>query len=108
MTCLGVTTIAGGNKTGYEDGPAQDASFSTNFEIIFVPEKCALLISDHGNQLIRQISLKAEDCARGSEFGELLKIIRCMCCYICMRYIFYIYDFPLFEGGKGGFVRRGS
>ncbi|GMY26185.1 NHL domain-containing protein [Fagus crenata] len=65
----GVTTIAGGNKTGYEDGPAQDASFSTNFEIIFVPEKCALLISDHGNQLIRQISLKAEDCARGSEFA---------------------------------------
>ncbi|XP_021895801.1 uncharacterized protein LOC110813095 isoform X2 [Carica papaya] len=63
-----VTTIAGGysNKTGSGDGPAQNASFSDNFEIIFVPERCVLLISDHGNQLIRQIDLKVDDCTRSS------------------------------------------
>ncbi|XP_059448588.1 uncharacterized protein LOC132179823 isoform X2 [Corylus avellana] len=65
----GVTTIAGGysEKPGREDGPAQNASFSDDFEISFVPEICALLISDHGNQLVRQIGLKAEDCASGSK-----------------------------------------
>ncbi|KAG6713293.1 hypothetical protein I3842_05G144800 [Carya illinoinensis] len=64
----GVTTIAGGysEKAGHVDGPAQNASFSDDFEISFIPELCALLISDHGNQLVRHISLKAEDCARGS------------------------------------------
>jgi hypothetical protein len=80
-SCLGVTTIAGGysEKPGREDGPAHNASFSNDFEISFVPEICALLISDHGNQLVRQISLKAEDCASGSKVGELLKIT----CYVC-------------------------
>ncbi|XP_062159680.1 uncharacterized protein LOC133867008 isoform X3 [Alnus glutinosa] len=65
----GVTTIAGGysEKPGREDGPAHNASFSNDFEISFVPEICALLISDHGNQLVRQISLKAEDCASSSK-----------------------------------------
>ncbi|XP_076928169.1 uncharacterized protein LOC143592033 isoform X4 [Bidens hawaiensis] len=61
----GVTTIAGGNirKTGKADGPAQNASFSDDFELAFDLQRCALLISDHGNRLIRQIDLKAEDCA---------------------------------------------
>ncbi|GKV14480.1 hypothetical protein SLEP1_g25357 [Rubroshorea leprosula] len=63
-----VTTIAGGNsnKTGHHDGPAQDATFSDDFEVVFVPERCVLLVSDHGSQLVRLINLKAEDCVMGS------------------------------------------
>ncbi|GFY91022.1 NHL domain-containing protein [Actinidia rufa] len=63
----GVTTIAGGSKTeGKADGPGQNASFSTDFELAFSPERCALMICDHGNKLVRQINLKSQDCARGS------------------------------------------
>ncbi|XP_057774631.1 uncharacterized protein LOC130993662 isoform X2 [Salvia miltiorrhiza] len=67
-TSNGVTTIAGGysQKAGRADGPARDALFSDDFELIFSSEICALLISDHGNRLVRQISLKAEDCSRQS------------------------------------------
>ncbi|XP_075658346.1 uncharacterized protein LOC142628191 isoform X1 [Castanea sativa] len=67
----GVKTIAGGysKNPGHQDGPAKNATFSDDFEISFVPEKCALLISDHGNQLVRLISLKSEDCVRGSQFA---------------------------------------
>lgn len=65
---IGVTTIAGGNiqKTGKADGPAQNASFSDDFELAFDPQRCALLIADHGNRLVRQLNLKAEDCADNS------------------------------------------
>lgn len=68
VLCVGVTTIAGGysKKPGRGDGPAQSASFSDDFELAFVPEICALLISDHGNQLLRQINLKTEDCHSNS------------------------------------------
>lgn len=68
---IGVTTIAGGyiQKTGKADGPAQNASFSDDFELAFDPQRCALLISDHGNRLVRQLDLKAEDCA-GSSSGS--------------------------------------
>nr|GEW08007.1 putative NHL domain-containing protein [Tanacetum cinerariifolium] len=64
----GVTTIAGGNirKTGKADGPAQNASFSDDFELAFDPQRCALLIADHGNRLVRQLNLKVEDCADGN------------------------------------------
>ncbi|KAF3431303.1 hypothetical protein FNV43_RR26034 [Rhamnella rubrinervis] len=67
----GVTTIAGGytQKTGALDGPAQNATFSDDFELDFVAETCALLVSDHGNQLVRQINLKAEDCSGSSSSG---------------------------------------
>ncbi|XP_054808300.1 uncharacterized protein LOC129310476 [Prosopis cineraria] len=60
----GVTTIAGGisHKEGKEDGPAQNATFSNDFELAFVPSGCLLLVSDHGNQLVRQINLKKGDC----------------------------------------------
>ncbi|KAI7728839.1 hypothetical protein M8C21_023818 [Ambrosia artemisiifolia] len=73
----GVTTIAGGNirKTGKADGPAQNASFSDDFELAFDSQRCALLISDHGNRLIRQLDLKAEDCAdtsSGSVLGSTI------------------------------------
>ncbi|KAL7196803.1 hypothetical protein ACSBR1_036753 [Camellia fascicularis] len=64
----GVTTIAGGNSTiGRVDGPGRRASFSTNFELAFVPERCALMICDHGNQVVRQINLKPQDCDRGPQ-----------------------------------------
>lgn len=68
ISSSGVSTIAGGysQKAGFADGPAQHALFSDDFELAFVPEKCALLISDHGSKLIRQINLRHEDCVRGS------------------------------------------
>eukprot|EP00268_Persea_americana_P014710 TRINITY_DN1659_c0_g1_i2.p1 TRINITY_DN1659_c0_g1~~TRINITY_DN1659_c0_g1_i2.p1 ORF type:complete len:373 (+),score=37.04 TRINITY_DN1659_c0_g1_i2:104-1120(+) len=61
----GVTTIAGGysNTTGHTDGPAQNASFSNDFDLTFLPRRCILLISDRGNRLIRQMNLKPGDCA---------------------------------------------
>lgn len=67
ITNSGVKTIAGGyENTGRQDGPAQNASFSSDFELSFIPQSCSLLISDHGNQLVRQIVLKEEDCRKGS------------------------------------------
>ncbi|ESR51679.1 hypothetical protein CICLE_v10031709mg [Citrus x clementina] len=74
ITNLGVTTIAGGGskKEGRADGPAQNASFSNDFELTFVPHICALLISDRGSQLIRQINLKPEDCSKSSQSGSAL------------------------------------
>lgn len=67
-----MTTIAGGysQKAGRTDGPARDASFSNNFELTFIPQRCALMISDIGDRLVRQISLKAADCTRHSGSGE--------------------------------------
>ncbi|XP_059656032.1 uncharacterized protein LOC132303028 isoform X3 [Cornus florida] len=67
----GVTTIAGSysEKPGHVDGPGQNATFSDDFELTFVPERCALMLSDHGNKLVRQINLKLEDCAKGSQSG---------------------------------------
>ncbi|KAJ9563819.1 hypothetical protein OSB04_008979 [Centaurea solstitialis] len=69
----GVTTIAGGyvQNIGKVDGPAQNASFSADFELAFDPQRCALLISDHGNRLVRQLDLKAEDCAGNSSGSGL-------------------------------------
>ncbi|KAK4358225.1 hypothetical protein RND71_023835 [Anisodus tanguticus] len=48
----GVTTIAGGNslKPGRADGPGLNASFSDDFELSFVPERCTIMISDHGSR----------------------------------------------------------
>lgn len=67
----GVTTIAGGytKKPGHADGPGKNASFSEDFEITFVPSICALLVSDHGHKLIRQINLKSEDCSESYSSG---------------------------------------
>ncbi|KAL2943181.1 Protein SUPPRESSOR OF QUENCHING 1 chloroplastic [Bienertia sinuspersici] len=60
----GVTTIAGGksNIAGYRDGPSEDAKFSTDFDLVYVPSTCSLLVVDRGNAAIRQISLNQEDC----------------------------------------------
>ncbi|XP_004509842.1 uncharacterized protein [Cicer arietinum] len=67
----GVTTIAGGSseKLSIKDGPAQNASFSNDFELTFIPGLCALLVSDHMHQLVHQINLKEEDCTLGSKSG---------------------------------------
>jgi hypothetical protein len=68
------TTIAGNySQIGRQDGPGKTATFSTDFEVLFVPQICALLISDHGNQLLRQVDLKQEDCIIGSQSGETRK-----------------------------------
>ncbi|XP_060214332.1 uncharacterized protein LOC132641377 isoform X2 [Lycium barbarum] len=64
----GVTTIAGGYSptAGRADGPGLNATFSENYELSFIPERCTLMISDLGNSLVREIKLKAEDCSRDS------------------------------------------
>ncbi|RZC82970.1 hypothetical protein C5167_045752 [Papaver somniferum] len=69
ITREGVVTIAGGysRKPGKADGPAQNASFSEDFELFFVPKLCALLIADRGSRLVRQISLKPNDCTFDSQ-----------------------------------------
>ena len=66
------TTIAGGlsSGSGRRDGPAQNATFSTDFELVYVPKICALLVADRGNRLIRQINLKPEDCAHDTHSGK--------------------------------------
>ncbi|KAE8774905.1 hypothetical protein D1007_52638 [Hordeum vulgare] len=65
------TTIAGAYSagTGHRDEPAQNATFSADFELIYVPQICALLVADRGNRLIRQIKLKPEDCAHENQKG---------------------------------------
>lgn len=65
------TTIAGGHSsgTGHRDGPAQNATFSPDFELVYVPKMCALLVADRGNRLIRQINLRPEDCAHETQKG---------------------------------------
>ncbi|XVE92464.1 hypothetical protein REPUB_Repub01dG0099700 [Reevesia pubescens] len=68
-----VTTIAGGytKAIGNKDGPAQNATFSNDFELAIVAERCILLVVEHGTQLVRQIDLKPEDCATTSPSGQL-------------------------------------
>ncbi|KAL9291434.1 putative six-bladed beta-propeller, TolB [Arabidopsis thaliana] len=60
----GVTTIAGGksNIAGYRDGPSEDATFSNDFDVVYVRPTCSLLVIDRGNAALRQISLSEEDC----------------------------------------------
>nr|GMC94011.1 uncharacterized protein LOC109171795 isoform X2 [Ipomoea batatas]GMD21731.1 uncharacterized protein LOC109171795 isoform X2 [Ipomoea batatas] len=69
MFNAGVTTIAGGfsNKAGKKDGSGKDATFSNDYELVFIPQRCALIISDIGNSLVRQINLKPEDCSSDSQ-----------------------------------------
>ncbi|KAJ8500119.1 hypothetical protein OPV22_010671 [Ensete ventricosum] len=61
----GVTTIAGGklNKGGHVDGPSEDATFSSDFEVVYIGSSCSLLVVDRGNQAIREIQLHFDDCA---------------------------------------------
>ncbi|XP_047162533.1 uncharacterized protein LOC124832382 [Vigna umbellata] len=72
ISAKGVTTIAGGEfseKSTSKDVPALNASFSNDFDLTFIPGMCALLVSDHMHRLVRQISLKEEDCTFGSRSG---------------------------------------
>ncbi|CAL9105294.1 unnamed protein product [Musa acuminata var. zebrina] len=61
----GVTTIAGGksNKGGHVDGPSEDATFSSDFEVVYIGSGCSLLVVDRGNKAIREIQLHFDDCA---------------------------------------------
>jgi hypothetical protein len=67
----GVSTIAGGTagKTGHADGPSQEAMFSNDYDLTFIPSICALLVSDRGNRMIRQIKLPSGDCVQHSGSG---------------------------------------
>ncbi|XP_061371409.1 uncharacterized protein LOC133313994 [Gastrolobium bilobum] len=71
VSANGVTTIAGGfsEKSSSKGGSAQNVSFSNNFDLTFIPGQCALLVLDHGHQLVHQINLKEEDCTFGSKSG---------------------------------------
>ncbi|XP_076883077.1 uncharacterized protein LOC143531718 isoform X2 [Bidens hawaiensis] len=62
----GVTTIAGGGKSGrggHIDGPSEDARFSNDFDVVYIGSSCSLLVIDRGNQAIREIQLPFDDCA---------------------------------------------
>ncbi|CAL0313170.1 unnamed protein product [Lupinus luteus] len=62
----GVTTIAGGKRSragGHVDGPSEDAKFSDDFDVVYVGSSCSLLVIDRGNQAIREIQLRFDDCA---------------------------------------------
>jgi sugar lactone lactonase YvrE len=50
-----VSTIAGGSRPGYQDGPAPDALFDTPCSLV-VNEKGELLVADTRNNAIRKIS----------------------------------------------------
>ncbi|GLJ28777.1 hypothetical protein SUGI_0567400 [Cryptomeria japonica] len=67
----GVSTIAGGKavRSGHSDGPSQEATFSSDFDVTFVPSICALLVSDRGNKMIRQIKLPPSECIQNSGSG---------------------------------------
>ncbi|KAG6581010.1 hypothetical protein SDJN03_21012, partial [Cucurbita argyrosperma subsp. sororia] len=60
----GVTTIAGGKwrKSGHIDGPSEESKFSNDFDVVYVGSSCSLLVVDRGNQAIREIRLRADDC----------------------------------------------
>lgn len=89
---LGVTTtIAGGysRKAGHTDGPAQNATFSDDFDLLFMHKMCSLLISDRGSGMIRQMDLKPEDCEEKpkSSKGDVL----------FQSVIFFAYKFSFFS-----------
>ena len=68
------------NSPGRVDGPGRNATFSTDYELSFVPDICALLILDHGNNLIRQVNLKPEDCVYSRSGKYILQ------CYFRVKY----------------------
>lgn len=73
----GVTTIAGGKWSrggGHVDGPSEEAKFSDDFDLVYVGSSCSLLIIDRGNQAIREIQLRFDDCAYQYENGFPLGI----------------------------------
>lgn len=85
-----MTTIAGGSseKSSTKDVPALNASFSSDFDLTFIPGMCALLVSDHMHRLVRQINLKEEDCTHGSRSGEILEFGACVYVFLFFFHIF--------------------
>ncbi|XP_051121079.1 uncharacterized protein LOC127244547 [Andrographis paniculata] len=70
----GVVTIAGGKSGrggGHIDGPSEDAKFSDDFDVVYVGSSCSLLVIDRGNQAIREIQLREDDCVHQDNIGEL-------------------------------------
>ncbi|KNA16046.1 hypothetical protein SOVF_092740 isoform A [Spinacia oleracea] len=62
----GITTIAGGRWSHggvHMDGASEDAKFSDDFDLIYVRSSCSLLVTDRGNQAIREIQLHEADCS---------------------------------------------
>uniref|UniRef100_A0A0D9X7T5 NHL repeat-containing protein n=1 Tax=Leersia perrieri TaxID=77586 RepID=A0A0D9X7T5_9ORYZ len=106
------TTIAGGRSKGpgHKDGPAQNASFSADFELVYVPKMCALLVTDRGNRLIRQINLKREDCAHETQPGlgtTSVSIIVVLCTLLGSVIGFFVRHFyPAHEVSINRFFRR--
>uniref|UniRef100_A0A0E0E9F2 Uncharacterized protein n=1 Tax=Oryza meridionalis TaxID=40149 RepID=A0A0E0E9F2_9ORYZ len=106
------TTIAGGRSKGpgRKDGPTQNATFSPDFELVYVPKMCALLITDRGNRLIRQINLKREDCARETQPGlgtTSVSIIAVLCALLGSVIGFSVRHFyPAHEVSINRFFRR--
>ncbi|XP_072991295.1 uncharacterized protein [Typha latifolia] len=99
------TTIAGGylGRTGKVDGPAQNASFSSDFELVYVPKSCALLITDRGNRLIRQVDLKPKDCTQESRSGlgvTFVSAIAIMCAIFGLVIGFIARPFLTFHTGS--------
>ncbi|KAI3987639.1 hypothetical protein MKX01_007105, partial [Papaver californicum] len=97
-----VVTIAGGysRKPGRADGPAQNASFSEDFELFFVPKLCALLIADHGSRLVRQLSQKPNDCTFDSQskLGLTSASLIGVFCFILGLVIAFGYQFFVSRG----------
>ncbi|XP_074591265.1 uncharacterized protein LOC141847179 [Curcuma longa] len=61
----GVTTIAAGQsyRVGRITLQIEDATFSDDFEVVYVSSSCSLLVVDRGNKAIREIQLNLDDCA---------------------------------------------
>lgn len=79
------TTIAGGLSSGpgHRDGLAQNATFSPDFELVYVPKICALLVADRGNRMVRQINLKPEDCGHEKQSGKyFMHLPTCFSSYV--------------------------
>ncbi|KAI3968200.1 hypothetical protein MKX01_018503 [Papaver californicum] len=102
ITREGVVTIAGGysRKPGRADGPAQNASFSEDFELFFVPKLCALLIADRGSRLVRQLSLKPNDCTFDSQskLGLVSASLIGVFCFILGLVIAFGYQYLVSRG----------
>ncbi|KAL2897143.1 Protein SUPPRESSOR OF QUENCHING 1 chloroplastic [Bienertia sinuspersici] len=62
-----ITTIAGGkrSRTGahVDSVASEDAKFSDDFDLTYVRSSCSLVVTDRGNQAIREIQLHEADCS---------------------------------------------
>ncbi|WCJ20938.1 NHL domain-containing protein [Euphorbia peplus] len=68
-----MTTIAGGKwgrGGGHVDGPSEDAKFSSDFDVAYIGSSCSLMVIDRGNQAIREIQLRDDDCNYQSYDGS--------------------------------------